>query len=29
LQPDQEACDDGNKIPGDGCNQVCQLDTPK
>jgi fibro-slime domain-containing protein len=29
LQADNETCDDGNKVPGDGCNQVCQIDKPK
>ncbi|HRI64804.1 MAG TPA: DUF4215 domain-containing protein [Polyangium sp.] len=29
LQIEQEACDDGNKVPGDGCNQTCQLETPE
>lgn len=29
LQADKEACDDGNKIPFDGCSQFCQIDTPK
>lgn len=29
VQAEFEACDDGNKVPGDGCNQVCQIDSPK
>lgn len=29
IQADVEQCDDGNKVPGDGCNQTCQFDGPK
>ncbi len=29
LQAPQEGCDDGNKLPGDGCDQNCQIDSPK
>ncbi|MDP2670663.1 MAG: hypothetical protein Q8O99_07355 [bacterium] len=25
---DNEACDDGNTLLGDGCNDVCQLEAP-
>jgi cysteine-rich repeat protein len=26
IEDDHEACDDGNRVNGDGCNRGCQLE---
>ena len=27
AQPEYEACDDGNNVPGDGCDDRCQIES--